>query len=236
MNGEIDNFMLETLQLTKTTLQNNIRKLYAHLIEVGELQSGQYKLRIAELEERLVEIDTKIADVVKTQVPELSDPDENIKVVRLFLASSAELKADRDQFEIFINRENNNLVSKGIFLRLTVWEDFLDAVSSTRLQDEYNKAIRQCDIFVSLFHTKTGRYTEEEFDLALETFKTTGKPITYTYFKNIEASVRNQDDTSLDSFKDKLRKLGHFPTSYNDIYDLKYQFKMQLEKIGLDKL
>ena len=39
-------------------------------------------------------------------------------------------------------------------------------MSETRLQDEYNKAVRDCDVFVSLFFTKTGKFTEEEFDMA----------------------------------------------------------------------
>ena len=43
---------------------------------------------------------------------------------------------------------------------MIVWEDFLDALSPTRLQDEYNRAIRECDLFVMLFRTKVGRYTE----------------------------------------------------------------------------
>ena len=78
---------------------------------------------------------------------------------KVFLASSAELKEDREQFEIFINRKNKDWNAKGVFLDLVVWEDFLDAMSQTRLQDEYNKAIRECELFVMLFWTKVGPYT-----------------------------------------------------------------------------
>ena len=56
-------------------------------------------------------------------------------------------------------------------------------MSETRLQDEYNKEVKACDIFVSLFFTKTGKYTEEEFDVAHQQFHTK-KPLIYTYFKN----------------------------------------------------
>jgi hypothetical protein len=83
---------------------------------------------------------------------------------KIFLASSSELQEDREQFEIFINRKNKDWIHKGVFLYLIIWEDFLDAMSQTRLQDEYNKAIRECDIFVMLFSTKVGQYTEEEFE------------------------------------------------------------------------
>ena len=49
--------------------------------------------------------------------------------VNLFLASSLELKADREQFEIFIYRKCKAWFDLGIFLHLDIWEDFLDAVS-----------------------------------------------------------------------------------------------------------
>jgi hypothetical protein len=103
---------------------------------------------------------------------------------RLFLASSSELQADRKAFEIFIYRKNKDWVARDVFLELVVWEDFLDAVSSTRLQDEYNQAIRECDIFVMLFWTKVGRYIEEEFETAFGQFKATHKPSIFTYFKD----------------------------------------------------
>jgi hypothetical protein len=70
---------------------------------------------------------------------------------KIFLASSSELKSDRKEFEIFINRKNKDLIKKGFFIELVIWEDFLDAMSRTRLQDEYNKAVKECDIFVMLF-------------------------------------------------------------------------------------
>jgi hypothetical protein len=75
----------------------------------------------------------------------------------LFLASSSELSDDRNEFEIFVNRKNKDWVGRGVFLELVVWEDFLDAVSKTRLQDEYDKAIRECDLFVVLVSTKVGQ-------------------------------------------------------------------------------
>ena len=42
-------------------------------------------------------------------------------------------------------------------------ENFLDAMSENGLQEEYNRKVRECDVFVSLFKTKTGKFTEEEF-------------------------------------------------------------------------
>ena len=54
------------------------------------------------------------------------------KKTKLFLASSAELEADRRQFEIFLNRKNKEWVEKGAFLELVIWEDFLDVLADLR--------------------------------------------------------------------------------------------------------
>jgi len=156
------------------------------------------------------------------------------RTITVFLASSSELKEDREQFEIFINRENKRLKTKGIFLNLEVWEDFIDAVSKSRLQSEYNNAILNSDIFVSLFFSKVGKYTEEEFETAFGSFKQTGKPLIYTYFKGGDiniSKVNKKDIASKEKFEGKLRSLGHYATAYNNIDDLRYKFKMQLEKI-----
>jgi hypothetical protein len=153
----------------------------------------------------------------------------------IFLASSSELKEDREQFENFINRKNKDWVDKGVFLKLVIWEDFLDAMSKTRLQDEYNEAIRESDLFVMLFCTKVGKYTEEEFETAFGQFKGSGKPFIFTYFKDIEISTgaaNKQDLISLWAFQEKLRALGHFQTVYKNIEGLKLHFGNQLDKLA----
>jgi hypothetical protein len=152
---------------------------------------------------------------------------------KIFLASSAELKSDRDQFEIFIGRKNKDWNAKGVFLELGMWEDFVDAMSQTRLQDEYNKAIAECDIFVMLFWTKVGKYTAEEFEHAFKQFKATNKPFVFTYFKNAPAggSPNREDLTSLWAFQDKLKALGHFQTEYQNVDGLLLHFSRQLDKL-----
>ena len=160
---------------------------------------------------------------------------QSVKIISIFLASSEELKEDRKEFEIFINRENNNLtVDYGIFIKLEIWENSNDFMSETRLQDEYNRKVANSDIFVSLFWTKVGKYTKEEFSKALDNFKKKGRPLIYTYFKNESVSINSvptENLISLADFKKELENLGHFPTIYKTIEDLKYKFKMQLQSI-----
>lgn len=158
-----------------------------------------------------------------------------MKRVQIFLASSEELRQDRDAFEIEISRRNSEWVDRGGFLEPVKWEDFLDAMSKTRLQDEYNKAIRGCDIFVMLFFTKVGIYTAEEFETAFKQFQATNKPFIFTYFKDAPidtGSLDLENVASLLAFKKKLAALGHFHTTYKNVEGLLLHFRKQLDKLA----
>ena len=163
----------------------------------------------------------------------LQESENKVRTIKIFLASSSELKEDRDAFDLYFRQQNDRLRKQGIYLEIVRWENFLDAMSETRLQDEYNKEVKACDIFVSLFFSKTGKYTEEEFDTAHKQFLDTKKPLIYTFFKNAPLNSGDIGDEiiSLLNFKKKLASLGHFYTSYNNIEHLKLQFNDQLEKL-----
>ncbi len=166
--------------------------------------------------------------------PSKAPPAAALRAIRIFLASSSELRKDRDDFDLYFRQRNDHLRKKGVYLEIVRWENFLDAMSETRLQDEYNKAIRNCDIFVSLFCTKTGKFTDEEFTVAHRQFKNTGRPLIYTFFKKAVVdldSLPPEDYDSLRAFKSKLKDLGHFRTGYDDIEHLKRQFGDQLDKL-----
>lgn len=156
-----------------------------------------------------------------------------MQIKKIFLASSSELKDEREEFEIAIGRKNKRWKNRGFELELVIWEDFIDAMSSTRLQDEYNKAIKDCDIFIMLFHTKVGKYTAEEFETAFQAFQENQKPKIYTYFNTSAPSgeTSERDQSSLQAFKDKLRELKHFKTEYASIGELKFHFFDQVEKL-----
>ena len=170
-----------------------------------------------------------------TNSPGKAAPPANLQgagTVKIFLASSEKLRTERDSFELFLRQQNDHYRLQGTYLEIVRWENFLDAMSATRLQDEYNKAVRDCDIFVSLFATKTGKYTEEEFDTAHQQFLATGRPYIYTFFKDTALSTSSADRTALHSlwaFQDKLGNLGHFYTIFKNIDELKLRFSEQLK-------
>jgi hypothetical protein len=159
-----------------------------------------------------------------------------MKKIKIFLASSAELKADRERFETEIYRKCKIWIDSGIFLHLDIWEDSSAQMSGTRSQDEYNKLIREGDLFVLLAHTKVGDYTHEEFITAQGQFQAERKPFIFTYFKQVPFGfdVSTPEAKSLREFQEKLKKLGHFYCHYQDTNDLWNQFNKELERLDRD--
>ena len=152
----------------------------------------------------------------------------------VFLASSSELKAERSTLELRINRKNKQWHDDGVFLHLEIWEDFIDAMSRTRLQDEYDTAIRRADIFVLLVHTKVGKYSAEEFEVAHAHFKEHGRPLIYTYVKNPPGPADNDPGSeygTVRALRQRLAALGHFDTRYSSVEELLDHFTQQLDKL-----
>lgn len=158
-----------------------------------------------------------------------------MKNINIFIASSSELKNDREQLILFLSRENDKLLTKDIYLKLTLWEESIDVMPNAPLQDEFNKTVKQSDIFVSLFYTKVNKFIIKEFETALGQFKKTGKPLIYTYFRDSKISKPLEQIAKeveiFYEFQEKLLKLGHPITRYKNTEDLKLQFGNQLNMI-----
>lgn len=155
---------------------------------------------------------------------------ENMKTIKIFLASSAELDEDKKQFEIYINEKNIDLQNRGIFLELKTWKNFISSIKEGRTQDEYNEYIKGCDITIFLFHTKLGQYTKEEFDNAHDAFlkskRRNKKPHVFTYFRKDE-----NESEEITKFKDYIDGLDHFYDTYYNWDNLLVKFNHQLDKI-----
>jgi hypothetical protein len=160
-----------------------------------------------------------------------SPASRSLKSIKIFIASSSELKEDRDAIELHLLRMNEKFRRQGFVVNVLRWENFLDDMSETRLQDEYNKAIKECDVYLSLFKTQIGNFAEEEFDLAHAAFIKTGKPLISVYFfcaevPGVESAI--VDLNSLWSFQKRLSDLGHHQATYTTTEDLCLRFGSQL--------
>ncbi len=146
--------------------------------------------------------------------------------IKIFLASSFELKPERDGLEREIYRKCKSWYDKDIFLHLDIWEDLSARMSATGSQSEYNKFVKDADLFVLLGYTKMGMYTSEEFEKAFGQFLATQKPFIFTYFKEA-----GQEEDSLVLFKNKLLEMGHFISTFKDVNDLWGQFNKELDRL-----
>jgi hypothetical protein len=153
-----------------------------------------------------------------------------MKKIKIFLASSNELKSERERFELEIYRKCKAWFEKEVFLHLDIWEDMSARMSLTGSQSEYNKFLKEADLFVFLAFSKVGMYTEEEFEHAFGQFKSTQKPFIFTYFKTPPENAAD----SLAHFKQKLAELKHFYANFNDINDLWNQFNKELDRLEAD--
>jgi hypothetical protein len=120
------------------------------------------------------------------------DQKTTVKIIKLFLSCSSDLKTERKEIGLWMNRKNKGLIKKNQFIELVVWEDLLQSFQGQRIQDYFNQEMLACDIVVVLFYSKVGQFTKEEFELAYANMKA-GKMPRYLFvgFKDAQISTKN---------------------------------------------
>ena len=158
-----------------------------------------------------------------------------MQTINIFLASSSELKAERDAFRLYVGSQNDiHQESKNTLLRIVHWENYIDAVALKGKQAEYNESIETCHMVVCLFHRKAGQYTVEEFETALDLFRKNGRPLIYTYFKGDareleEAAETDEEAAGLLRFRSRLEGIKHYYNQFSETSDLLLHFRTQLD-------
>ena len=157
-----------------------------------------------------------------------------MKTITVFLASSNELNYDRNSFQALIAKLDDIYEPRGIRIKCRRWEDFPAYCTGERTQDVYNKTVRSCDMCICMFHKEAGQYTVEEFEQALDEYRTNhSHPKTFVY---IRALVEGEVETDeLKAFKDELFKgIGHYWCNYACDDSMNLHFVMQLERLMPD--
>ena len=123
-------------------------------------------------------------DNLKSELLDMKNMTKNI--INLFVASSSSLKEEREAIESFLFRLNDSLIEKGIYIKYNVWEKASLRFAITDKQEDFNRElVNESEIFICLIGTDVGKFTKEEFELAIKRFKDGEKPfILYVYFKN----------------------------------------------------
>ena len=150
-----------------------------------------------------------------------------MKTIKVFIASSDELKPEREKFDTLFNHLNSIFTARGIRLEPVKWEFLDSSMGRLHKQEEYNREIKECDICVVMFWQKFGDYTDEELRVADGEMRAGRKPVKiYVFFK--EPGDVSQD---LQEFKDSFDKAyGHFYGKFDGSDKLQLDFVMQLER------
>ena len=154
----------------------------------------------------------------------------NKQIVRVFLASSNELVEQRTKVRNFFSEQNDSYVERRvpIYLKLENWEAMSEGQVQGRKQEEYNVKVRESDLFVCLVHTKVGKYTEEEYDVARDAFEQRGRPGVFVFFN--EEGVSPLDvDSSVKAFADKIKTQDQYLATYSSYADLQNKLKKHID-------
>lgn len=104
-------------------------------------------------------------------------------ILRVFIAGAKKLKLERlllrEQFSKLSNQFN-------LDIRTVTFEDFQTSLTGKEKgrQEDYNRFIKEkADIIIFVFSSIAGRITEEEFDVAYNSFQANNRPEIFVYVK-----------------------------------------------------
>ena len=91
-----------------------------------------------------------------------------MKDIRIFVASSKELIAERNQLAFLVLSMEEEFARRGLRVRLAKWEYVDPRMTEERTEDRYLEEMYDSDAALILFKTLIGKYTREETEKALE--------------------------------------------------------------------
>ena len=156
------------------------------------------------------------------------------KSINIFLASSGELKTERDAINTFIAEENKRLFNSGIFLNLIMWEEQQKSVDKDRIQLRFNELLLDSEIVIVLFYTKAGQFTLEEFNLAYDNLRKENKPdYLFVFFDNrsVPQELITKDIFIIKGIKKKLQDDEQLYIEFDTVDNLKYELKKQMDLV-----
>ncbi len=148
-----------------------------------------------------------------------------MQYIKIFLASSI-VRFHNERLEIAdcIRALNDRYIEKDIYFKLFICEDESEMLSLTRKQDDYNKEIESSDFFYLFVADSLGQYSEEEFNIALNSYRSKESPQIYTYFFQTDTGCEFCND-----FVNRLnQELGHYYSVFSNIDSVKLHILMEL--------
>ena len=137
-----------------------------------------------------------------------------MKTVKVFIASSEELRLERLEIADMIQQLNRILKPRGVEI------DPLDN------HEEYHRELQNCEICLVLYWTRLEDYTKNELDTAYSELRANRNPQKlYVYFKDTEEIT-----PELKAFKESFATAyGHFFCRFENVDTMKLNFLLQFE-------
>jgi hypothetical protein len=148
------------------------------------------------------------------------------KTLKIFLAATTnkqELKEERESLEDFISKENAKRASNNQYIDYYWCEN-----AEAQFQYEYNEKIKNCDVFIFLFHEKVGDTANKEYEIAYTLFGLFKKPDIRIYEKPFRKEIVVTGRSSKEiteayqrgHFIEKCSERGHYTTEIPTVNEL----------------
>lgn len=145
----------------------------------------------------------------------------DMKTIKVFVASSSELGLERMMIADFILDLNRNVKPLGIKLKPIMWEYMDSSMRAARKEDEYLDKLRDCELCIVLFWKTLGQYTKEELDEAISGMNADRNPKNiYVLFKDSAEIITEELAEFKNSFKQKMT--GIHCTYFDNPKELQY--------------
>ena len=147
--------------------------------------------------------------------------------INIFLACSLSLVDERTKLELSLHGEEAKVFcGDNVSITLIKSDNKSKTMAVNGSQYEIDEIIRQCQIFIILYHTSIGRHTLHEFEVAFQKFTATGSiPKIFPCYKREPVDLRNVDHAALaelEQFRQNMR-IKHYEEDYENIADLKFK-------------
>ena len=147
-----------------------------------------------------------------------------MKTIKIFLASSEELRQERLEMADVIENLNTRLKPLNIQIQLVKWEYLDSSMGPVHKQEEYLQELRDCEMCIVIYWTKFGDYTTMELDTAYQRLCNEQNPRKlYVYFKD-GGTITPELESFRDSFPENY---GHFYSHFSNVDTLKSDFLLQ---------
>jgi len=163
-----------------------------------------------------------------------------MKKVTIFLSHSSEVEKDVKEIELEIRRMYQK--SNDIQLIIEHYSESDKSIHPNGYQERLNEILLSCDILYLFVERRVGKYTEEEFNVAYDSFKKNELPYISVFFKKfcIEDNATDEEWKNanyLREFKQKIAELqnNQYVIAYKDIEELKLKVSKQLQ-YDIDKI